>query len=211
MNSFNHKSALLIFAVLVSPHARGDGVDLLANNGAAWQAPVKEGWNFSAGELAGSTAVFDGAKTDPDASVFLVSKDTYSGDISVRLDVTFKKGRYLGVYLDFSQETQSGIWMATGHSLEAGAPGNDIERAYIKTVDNGFWIVRATGDLEIEQGKMTSLNFERKGDVYSVWNDDRLIATYYKEGGYPAGPLQLRLTNASATIHRLEVRDGKSE
>ncbi len=45
-----------------------------------------------------------------------------------------------------------------------------------------------------------------EGDDYSVWNDDRLIATYHRPGGYPADPLQLRLVNAKARIHQLRVR-----
>ena len=31
------------------------------------------------------------------------------------------------------------------------------------------------------------------------------IVTYHKAGGCPAGPLQIRLTNSSARIHRLSV------
>ena len=54
------------------------------------------------------------------------------------MDVTFDVGRYLGVYIDFSQDTQTGIWMATGHALAADAADNEVERAYIKTVENSL-------------------------------------------------------------------------
>ena len=49
------------------------------------------------------------------------------------------------------------------------------------------------------------LRFQRLNDDYSLYQDDRLIATYRKPGGYSAGPLQIRLTNAQVRIHRREV------
>lgn len=211
LRTLNHTIVLFICVVLLAPVALAESDNLLEGDGARWHQPNEGGWEFTGGELSGSSKIFDGEKTDPDASVFLVGKDTFSGDFSVQIDVTFVKGRYLGVYLDYSQETQSGIWMATGHLLDDSAADNEIERAYIKTVDDGTWIVRATGDLAITPGKRISLGFARQGDVYSLWNEGRLIATYYKEGGYPAGPLQLRLTNARAQIHRMDVQSGLSK
>ncbi len=168
--------------------------------------PDGEHWTFSDGELMGASAVFDGKKTDPAASTFLVSKGTFGGDVSVSMELTFETGRYLGVYLDFGQDTQTGMWMATGHALSADAADNEVERAYIKTVEDSFWIVRANGELNIKAGEALFLRFERKSDDYSVWSDDRLIATYHRPGGYPAGPLQLRLVNAKVRIHRLQVQ-----
>jgi hypothetical protein len=180
--------------------------DLLANGGVDWRLTDDDQWAFSNGELTGTTKVFDGQKTDPDASTFLVSKATFGGDITVSMAVSFEVGRYLGVYIDFGQETQTGIWMATGHVLSADAADNEVERAYIKTVEDSFWIVRANAELNIKAGEVLMLRFERKDDDYSVWNDDRLIATYHRPGGYPAGPLQLRLVNAKVRIHQLQVR-----
>jgi hypothetical protein len=181
-------------------------VDLLAGGSALWRSPDTDHWVFSTAGLTGTTGTFDGHKTDPDASAFLVSKSTFGGDISVSMAVTFEVGRYLGVYIDFGQDTQSGMWLATGHALAADAADNEVERAYIKTVDDSFWIVRANAELNIKTGEALLLRFERKGDDYSVWDDDRLIATYHKPGGYPAGPLQLRLVNAKVRISQLEVR-----
>jgi hypothetical protein len=125
------------------------------------------------------------------------------------MDVTFDEGRYLGVYVDFDQDLQTGIWMATGHALAGDAADNEVERAYIKTVENSFWIVRATGELVVQPGALLRLRFVREGDYYSVFSDDTLIVTYYKAGGYPAGPLQVRLTNASVRIHKLNVESDR--
>ncbi len=115
--------------------------------------------------------------------------------------------------MDFAQETQSGIWMATGHPLPEDPEERylEVEMAYIKTVDKSDWTVRTQGELKIETGKLVRLQFIREGDDYSVWNDGRLIITYHKAGGYPSGPLQLRLTNARARIHRLEVQSDGSK
>jgi hypothetical protein len=136
-----------------------------------------------------------------------VSQETFGGDFIVNMELSFDRGRYLGVYLDFGQESQSGMWLATGHPLPPDGPDNEVERAYVKTVENGFWIVRATGELVIEQGRRLKLGFSRRGDAYSLWNDGKLIAVYRKPGGYPPGPLQLRLTNAAVRINALTVRE----
>lgn len=199
----------LLLAILACTPASGETLDLLADGAEKWRPFDANRWRFVNGELLGSTAKLDGDKTDPEASTFLVSNDTYSGDFIVSLDLTFEQGRYLGVYLDFGQDSQTGIWMASGHALDADAPDNEVERGYIKTVENGFWIVRATGELVIEKGRRIKLGFSRRGETYSLWNDGKLIAVYQKDGGYPAGPLQLRLTNSAVRIHELQVRTGK--
>lgn len=207
--AFKHITIALLLAMLASSQAFGQATDLLAGGAANWQAFDEDRWSFVNGELHGSTAKFDGDKTDPEASTFIVSKETFSGDYIVSIELTFDQGRYLGVYLDFGQESQSGIWMASGHALDADAPDNEVERSYIKTVENGFWIVRATGELIVQKGKRIKLGFSRRGDAYSLWNDGKLIAVYRKQGGYPAGPLQLRLTNSAVRIHDLQVKTGK--
>ena len=180
--------------------------DLLSDPADQWVTQTPARWQLAPGRIQGSTPVLDGAKQDPAASIFLVSKQVFGGDLQLDIDVSFAAGRYLGVYLDFGQATQSGMWMGTGHALPADSPPNGIERGYIKTVDNSVWIVRATGELLLEADEVLQLRFERSGDQYSMYRDGLLVATYRKVGGYPAGPLQIRLTNAAAVIHRFEVR-----
>jgi len=204
-----HNLAALLLAITVSAPVFGETFDLLADGASNWQPFDESRWQFVNGELHGSSAKLDGDKTDPAASAFLVSNETYSGDYIVSLDLTFERGRYLGMYLDFGQDTQTGIWMASGHALAADAPDNEVERGYIKTVENGFWVVRATGELVIEAGRRTRLGFSRVGDTYNLWNDGKLLAVYRREGDYPAGPLQLRLTNSSVRIHKFQVRTGR--
>ncbi|MDA0680133.1 MAG: hypothetical protein O2880_07340 [Proteobacteria bacterium] len=208
-NTFKHNSMALLLAILVSAPAAGETFDLLVDSAKTWQSFDTNRWRFVNGELLGSTAKLDGEITDPEASTFLVSNGTYSDDFIVSIDLTFEQGRYLGVYLDFGQDSQTGIWMASGHALDPDAPDNEVERGYIKTVEKGFWIVRATGELVIEKGRRIKLGFSRRDDTYSLWNDGKLIAVYQKKGGYPAGPLQLRLTNSVVRIHQLQVRTGK--
>lgn len=208
-NTFKHNSMALLLAILVSAPAAGETFDLLVDSAKTWQSFDTNRWRFVNGELLGSTAKLDGEITDPEASTFLVSNGTYSDDFIVSIDLTFEQGRYLGVYVDFGQDSQTGIWMASGHALDPDAPDNEVERGYIKTVEKGFWIVRATGELVIEKGRRIKLGFSRRDDTYSLWNDGKLIAVYQKNGGYPAGPLQLRLTNSVVRIHQLQVRTGK--
>lgn len=208
LRTFKHifKVSYIMVPVLAGLPAFADSssVDLLDDGDRLW-LPADTAWVFDDGNIAGASRIMDGAMTDPAASTFLVSRKTFGGDIVVTMDVTFNAGRYLGVYLDFDQDTQTGIWMATGHALAADAADNEVERAYIKTVEESFWIVRATGELSVEPGLLLQLRFVRKGDVYSIWSDETLIVTYYKKGGYPAGPLQIRLINARVRIHRLVV------
>ncbi len=193
--------------LLVSMNASAARVttDMLADAVEQWRSPDIAQWTFSAGEIAGTSKLFDGEKSDPDATTFLISKQTFGGNVSVEIDVLFEKGRYLGVYLDFGQDSQSGIWMATGNPLSKDAPANEIERGYIKTVENGFWIVRANGELVVNENELVRLRFARLGDDYSLYRDERLVAIYHKPGGYPAGPIQIRLTNAKVRIQRLQV------
>lgn len=214
LQSFKHifRIHLLLTAVLAGSSAIADKsrVDLLAAGKHAWDS-VDATWNIDHGEIVGATRIKNGAITDPAASSFLVSKTILGGDIVVSMDVTFETGRYLGVYLDFGQDTQTGIWLATGHALAEDAAANEVERAYIKTVEDSFWIVRATGELPVQPGVPLHLRFARKGDYYSIFDGDTLVVTYRKPGGYPAGPLQIRLTNASARIHRLEVESDRTD
>jgi hypothetical protein len=202
---FKHIFCLAILLVPVFASAERLTTDLLDNAAEDWQTPDLENWHWTHGVLVGSSKILDGAKTDPEASTFLVSKRVFGGNVSVALDVSFQAGRYLGVYLDFDQASQTGIWMATGHALDDDAPDNEVERGYIKTVENGFWVVRANGELVVDGDEVVRLRFARQGDDYSLYQDGRLIATYHKPGGYPAGPVQIRLTNAQASILRLEV------
>ena len=219
MTSNNRPLVLLLalFAVVAwqgSAPAAGIVVDLLEAGADSWQSPDLTRWTFDGkGEILGTTPEQSGAKTSPEASSFLVSRQTFGGDVVVSIDITFDAGRYLGVYVDFAQETQSGIWMATGHPLPKDPEKRhlEVEMAYIKTVEMSDWTVRTQGELKIDPGKLVRLQFIRKGDDYSVWSDGRLIITYHKAGGYPPGPLQLRLTNARARIHRLEVRSDWSK
>jgi len=206
ISAFKHRLPLLLACLLVPFVARGQAIDLLAAGSDAWEEFDTDRWQISGGELHGATAVFDGEKTDPAASTFLLSKREFDGNFIVSIEATFERGRYLGVYLDFDPEAQSGMWLATGHALEPDAPDNEVERGYVKTVDGGFWIVRANGELPIRQGERLRLGFSKRGDDYNLWNDGRLIATYRKTGGYPTGRIQLRLTNAAVTIHKLQVR-----
>ena len=206
MSALKHSLLLCLLAPALSG---ADTLDLLAKGADGWEPFDADRWSFVDGEIHGSTSVFDGDKTDPEASTFLVSRDVIDDDFIVSMEVTFDRGRYLGVYLDFGQASQSGMWLATGHALPPDAPDNEVERGYVKTVENGFWIVRATGELVIGQGQRIKLGFSRRGDAYSLWNDGKLIAVYRKQGGYPPGPLQLRLTNAAVRIHALTVRTGR--
>jgi hypothetical protein len=204
---------LLLLAGMPCGLAAGDDghtVDLLATGDQSWLDIEGSGWRFENGELIGETAVFDGAKTDPQSSIFLVSKLSFGGDMSVSMDITFDVGRYVGVYVNFDQATQSGIWMATGHALSEEDKKHHVASGYIKTVENGHWIVRTTAELAVENGRKFNLRFARRGDDYSLWHNNRMIATYHKPGGYPAGQLQLRLTNAKASIRRLEISPGPS-
>jgi len=195
-----------VFLLLaISATAEKRLTDLLDNAAEDWHMSGHDQWYWTHGMIVGKSKILDGDITDPEASAFLVSQQVFGGDISVTLDVSFQNGRYIGVYLDFDRETQSGIWMATGHPLADDAPDNEVERGYIKTVENGFWIVRASGEIVIEGDEIVRLRFTRAADDYSIYQDDRLIATYRKPGGYPAGPLQIRITNAQARILRLQV------
>ena len=204
--AFKHRIPALLACLLLPIAAQGQNIDLLAAGADAWQDFDATRWEISAGSLSGASSIFDGDKTDPAASTFLLSEREFEGNYNVSMEVTFERGRYLGVYLDYDADSQTGMWLATGHALAADAPDNEVERAYVKTIDDGFWVVRSNGELPVTQGQKIRLGFMKRGNDYSVWSDGKLIATYRKEGGYPAGRIQLRLTNAQVTIHRLEVR-----
>lgn len=200
----------LCASLTLAAGARSAELDLLAAGKAAWRSPVAANWQFDHGAIRGRTTLLDGAKSDPAASLFLVSRQIFSGDYSVEVELRFHAGRYFGIYLDYAPETDTGIWMATGHALADDAAENEIERAYIKTVDDGFWVVRTSGELAVTPGQRLALRFERRGNNYSLWHDGRMIIHYDKPGGYPPGPIKLRLTNADASIDRLLVRGPES-
>lgn len=191
--------------LLAAVPSQAAGIDLLADGAEGWEETAIGEWAFVDGELTGTTGIFDGEKTDPAASAFLVSTRVIEGDYALHMEVTFTRGRYLGVYLDFSQATQMGIWMATGHPLADDAPDNEVARGYIKTVAAGDWVVRATGQIDVDPGERLKLRFTRNGADYGLWQDDRLIATYRATESYAAGPLQLRLVNAAARIHAIVI------
>ena len=67
--------------------------------------------------------------------------------------------------MDYDQETQSGIWMATGHPLPEDLEEThlEVEMAYIKTVEKADWTVRTQGELKIEPGKVSAIAVHKKG------------------------------------------------
>lgn len=203
---FKHISATTLLLLSAAAEADRVTIDLLQDAASTWSTSTPSQWQFVDGNIVGASKLFDGDKTDPAASTFLVSKQVFGGNIDVSVEISFEVGRYLGLYLDFDQQSQSGIWMATGHALAADAADNEVERGYVKTVENGFWIVRATGELVIEGDEVVRLRFSRQGADYSMFQEDRLIATYRKSGGYEAGPIQLRLTNSRARIRHIQVQ-----
>lgn len=202
--------ALLAAAVLAGAQPAqadggGDSYDLTDSGTSEWLPADATRWRFEGGSILGRTPKLDGAKTDPAASAFLESRRVFSGDKSVEVELEFEEGRYFGIYFDYDPATESGIWMATGHFLPDEQKVHNVESAYIKTVDGGHWIVRATGELDVPAAAPLTVRFEREGDDYRVWQGDRLVVTYRKPGGYPPGKLRLRLVNASARIDRLQV------
>lgn len=205
MAIFKHTSVTALLLLLATTSLRAEGIDLLADGANGWEPSDAGEWTFESGELTGRSQIFDGEKTDPAASAFIVSKEIVGGDYALHMEVTFSRGRYIGVYLDFSQSTQTGIWMATGHPVADDAPDNEVPRGYVKTVSNGDWIVRSTGQIDSDPDERLHLTFTRHGMDYGLWQDDRLIATYRATERYLAGPVQLRLVNASARIHKLVI------
>ncbi len=75
MSAFKHRTAALLLFLLPGV-AYSQTTDLLAGGADQWQAFDESRWQFVDSELHGSTAIFDGEKTDPDASSFLVSKES---------------------------------------------------------------------------------------------------------------------------------------
>lgn len=183
----------------------GESYDLTDGGPSEWLPADGSRWQFRDGSISGRTPKLDGAKTDPAASAFLESRRVFGGNKSVDVELDFEAGRYFGIYFDYDPATESGIWMATGHFLSDEEQVHNVESAYIKTVDDGHWVVRATGELEVPADAPLDLRFEREGDDYRIWQGDRLVVTYRKPGGYPPGKLRLRLVNSAARIPRLAV------
>ena len=205
---------LLYGASTVSAHAQHElpkqpavSTDLLAGGKESWTSPDWNRWEFQTGTLIGETVKFpEIATSDPDAAAYLLTKSVFGGDLELSMEIIFERSRYLGVYLDYDPETDTGMWLATGHPIPENAAGTEVEMAYIKTVDDGDWIVRARGELNIEPGEILRLRWVKSGPDYSIWQDDRMIATYRPDRRYDAGPVMLRLMSAVAEIQRLEMR-----
>ena len=182
--------------------------DLLAGGKDAWTSPDWSRWQFREGAVTGETLKFPEVATgDPEAAAYLLSGQTFDGDLELSMDIAFERSRYIGVYLDYDPETDTGMWLATGHPIPAENAGEtQVETAYIKTVDNGHWIVRARGELNISPGEILRLRWVKSGPDYSIWQDDRLVVAYRPERRYEPGPVMLRLMSAVAEIRRLEMR-----
>ena len=183
----------------------GEHRDLIAED--AWIHPDSVRWTFQEAALGGRTITFPGIPTDDvRANSFLLSNAVFGGDLVLSMDVTFEQSRYLGVYLDYDPLTDTGMWLATGHPLpEEGSGGPGVEMAYIKTVDNGNWTVRATGQLVVVPGEELRLRWVKSGSDYSIWQDDRLIVAYRPERTYEPGRIQFRLMSAVMEIDRLDM------
>ena len=126
------------------------------------------------------------------------------------MDIVFERSRYIGVYVDYDPDTDTGMWLATGHPLLSDeASETQVETAYIKTVDNGDWIVRARGELKVSPGEMLRLRWVKSGADYSIWQDDRLVVAYRPDRRYEPGQVMLRLMSAVARIQRLEMRSDR--
>jgi hypothetical protein len=181
----------------------------------AWKSPDETRWQFEGGRLRGRTFAFpEVATSDPEATANLVSKNSFGGEqLSLATDMVFERSRYLGVYIDYDPETDTGIWMATGHPLsEADVDANrEAPMAYIKTVDEGHWKVRAKGELVFELGELLRLRWVKDGPDYQVWQDDRLVATYRPKRKYDPGHIRLRLVSAVFEVHKLEMTSGSVE
>lgn len=182
--------------------------DLLADGKAAWTSPDWSRWQFHEGDITGETLKFPEVATgDPDAAAYLLSRQTFDGDLELSMEIVFERSRYIGVYLDYDPATDTGMWLATGHPLPSDeAAETQVETAYIKTVDNGHWVVRARGELRISPDEVLRLRWVKSGPDYSIWQGDRLVVAYRPERRYESGPVMLRLMSAVARIRRLEMR-----
>ena len=199
-------------AITSTPGYTGDAssdaliTDLLTET--AWQSPDPTRWEFGEHSLNGRTFTFPEVATrEADATANLVSERQFGGQqLSLVTDMMFERSRYLGVYLDYDPETDTGIWMATGHPLAAEeSDAGKVPMAYIKTIDDGDWTVRATGELLIKPGQELRLRWIRDGADYQVWQDERLVASYRPRRNYGPGHVRLRLMSAIIEIDRLEM------
>lgn len=183
----------------------GEHRNLIAQD--AWVDPDSVRWTFQDDRLGGMTLTFPEIPTDDiRANSFLLSNAVFGGDLVLSMDIVFEQSRYLGVYLDYDPLTDTGMWLATGHPLPEGASGDPrVEMAYIKTVDNGNWTVRATGQLVVAPGEELRLRWVKSGNDYSIWQDDRLVVGYRPERTYEPGRIQFRLMSAVMEIDRLEM------
>ena len=204
-------STTAVHAQIVAPEQPDLSTDLLAGGKDNWTSPDWSRWEIDQGVAKGETLKFPGVATaNPEAAAYLLTRGVFEGDLELSMDIVFERSRYIGVYLDYDPDTDTGMWLATGHPLpEDDAGESQTETAYIKTVDNGDWIVRARGELRISPGEVLRLRWMKSGPDYSIWQDDRLIVAYRPERNYPPGPVMLRLMSAVAEIRRLEMRSDR--
>ncbi len=204
-------SSATVHAQIVAPEQPDLSTDLLAGGEDNWTSPDWSRWEFHQGTVKGETLKFpEGATGDPDAAAYLLTRDVFGGDLELSMEIVFERSRYIGVYLDYNPDTDTGMWLATGHPLpEDDAGESQAETAYIKTVDNGNWTVRARGELTISPGEVIRLRWMKSGPDYSIWQDDRLVVAYRPERNYEPGPVMLRLMSAVAEIRRLEMRSDR--
>lgn len=142
----------------------------------------------------------------PRANSFLLSSESYSGDVLVEIQASFLRGRYLGCYLCYDPQTDSGYWLSTGHGV-----GNYPNQAYIKIVRNGDWKTMARAPLEIEPGKTYRLGYRRRGNELAVLVAGQPVVTW-RDDTFNSGKVQLRLHNTKVEITDLKVtKPGSSE
>ena len=204
-------SSVAVHAQIVAPDQPHLGTDLLAGGTDNWTSPDWSRWEFHQGTVKGETLKFPEVATgDPEAAAYLLTRNVFEGDLELSMDIVFQRSRYIGVYLDYDPDTDTGMWLATGHPLPKDDAGeSQTETAYIKTVDNGDWVVRARGELTISPGEVIRLRWVKSGPDYSIWQDDRLVVVYRPERNYEPGPVMLRLMSAVAEIRRLEMRSDR--
>ena len=204
-------SSVAVHAQIVAPERPDLSTDLLAGSNDNWTSPDWSRWEFNQGAVKGETLKFPEVATgDAEAAAYLLTRNVIEGDLELSMDIVFQRSRYIGVYLDYDPDTDTGMWLATGHPLpEDDAGESQTETAYIKTVDNGDWVVRARGELTISPGEVIRLRWVKSGPDYSIWQDDRLVVVYRPERNYEPGPVMLRLMSAVAEIRRLEMRSDR--
>jgi hypothetical protein len=170
-----------------------------------WHEPKQPSGKFKSFRREGSTVVGE-TETWPHlhrrANAYLLSDAEYEGDIAVSLRLKFLRGRYLGCYLCYDPDSDTGYWLATGHAV-----GENPNEAYIKIVRNGKWEVVASSPLAIEADVEYRLCFQRTGAELAILvNGKSIVSSHAPE--FPSGHVQLRLHNTK--IELFEVAVGQS-